>query len=509
MSRVSLPNAAMPLVLALDIGTSSVRAILFDREGRLVEQSEAQHPYRVSTTVDGGAEAPAEVVFDLLVRCLDEALDRIGDRATEIAAVGASCFWHSLVGLDGDGTSLTPIYYWGDTRSVHQVDQLRAEVDVEEMHRRTGCPLHSNFWPPKLRWLRDRDPEGFGRVKRWCSFAEYAWGRFQGTTDPGTSIAMASGTGMLNVHDLVWDEETVKVAGVTVDQLSPIIDFDAPYQGLADDYARRWPILDDVPWFPAIGDGACANIGGGAKRPDRLALTLGTSGAVRMVTTEVDLLVPDGLWMYRLDRQHGILGGGMSNGGNLTAWLRNLLGRDYDDAVWSRVGEREPDGHGLTVLPFLAGERAPAWNSHANGVIAGLTLATEPVDLLRAGMEAVAYRCGLVYRQLAPFAEQPHQIVAGGAAILNSPDWLQIIADVFNHDILAPDPDEEASARGAAVATLIAIGELAGFEAAPDPVQEAAVFRPDPARHQIYRAALDRHETLESLLFPHKGSWSN
>lgn len=508
MPRVSLANADAPLVLALDIGTSSVRALLFDRAGRMIEESEAQHRYQITTTPDGGAEAPAEMVFHLLVRCLDDVLQTVSSRANEIAAVGASCFWHSLLGLDESGSPITPVFYWGDTRSVHQVDLLRTEVNVKEMHARTGCPLHTNFWPAKLRWLSDHDPATFGRVAHWCSFAEYAWGRLQGSDNPGISIAMASGTGMLDIHRLTWDEPTLVISGVTRQQLSPLIDFDTPHVGLAPDYAERWPILAAIPWFPAIGDGACANIGGGAKQPDRLALTIGTSGAVRMVTTRVDHPLPGGLWMYRLDRDHGILGGGLSNGGNVPSFLRDLLGRDYTSEAWHTVGSMAPDAHGLTVLPFFAGERAPSWNAHANGVIAGLTLATEPAHILRAAMEAVAYRCALVYRQLAPFADDPHEIVAGGAAILNSPDWLQIIADVLNHELLAPAPDEEASARGAAVATLIAIGQIAGFDAAPDPVENAETYRPDRSRHQTYRAALDRHVRLESLLFPNVSTWT-
>jgi gluconokinase len=287
-----------------------------------------------------------------------------------------------------------------------------------------------------------------------------------------------------------------------------LIDFDTPARGLRTEYAKRWPPLATIPWFPALGDGACANVGGGATSPVRLALTLGTSGAMRMVTTATDLPIPDRLWMYRLDREHGVLGGALSNGGNLTAWLRDLLGHDHTSAVWRQAGEMPPDTHGLTLLPFLAGERAPSWTGHAHGVIAGLTLATGATDLLRAAMETVTYRFALIYEQLAPFAQQPHQIVAGGAAILNSPDWLHIVADVLNHEILAPDPDEEASARGAAVATLIAVGEIASFEAAPDPIDGAEIYRPDPARHQIYRAALDRHVRLESLLFPNRGTWT-
>jgi len=160
------------------------------------------------------------------------------------------------------------------------------------------------------------------------------------------------------------------------------------------------------------------------------------------------------------------------------------------------------------MLPFVAGERAPSWNAHAHGVIAGLTLATRPAELLRAGVEAVAYRLALVYEALAPFAAPGHQIVAGGAAILRSPTGLQIVADVLDHEVLAPPPDEEASARGAALAALVAIGALTDFDAAPDPLAEADLYTPDPARHARYREGLARHVRLESLLFPDGGAWA-
>lgn len=508
MPQVSLANADAPLVLALDIGTSSVRALLFDRQCRAIEESEAQHPYEITTTPDGGAEADAKDVFAIVLRCLDGATQFAGNRADEIAGVGASCFWHSLLGLDADGTPITPVLYWGDTRSVVQVDRLRGEIDPAALHARTGCPLHSSFWPAKLRWLRDRDEASFNRVAHWCSFAEYLRGRLHGPATAQTSISMSSGTGMLNVHYLDWDSDLQTITGIRREQLPTVIDFDTPAIGLLPDYAGRWPALSDIPWYPALGDGVCANVGGGATSPARLALTLGTSGAMRMVTTDVHLKLPDRLWMYLLDRTHGVLGGALSNGGNLTAWLRDLLGHDHTTEVWQRASRMAPDSHGLTMLPFVAGERAPSWNAHAHGVIAGLTLATEPVDLFCAAMETVAYRFALIYEQLAPSANQPHQIVAGGAAILNSPDWLQIVADVLNHEVMAPDPDEEASARGAAVAALVALQVFPSFEATPDPVGNATVYRPDTARHQIYRAAIDRHVRLESLLFPDGSDWT-
>ncbi len=162
MPRIVLADAESPLVLSLDMGTSSVRALLFDRLGRAVDGTEEQCGYDLRTTPDGGAEADAESLFALLLGCIDGSLGAAVARVAEIGGVGVSCFWHSLLGLDGDGNAITPIYYWADTRSVRQVDALRREIDVPAMHARTGCPLHSSFWPAKLRWVQRDDA---GRVR--------------------------------------------------------------------------------------------------------------------------------------------------------------------------------------------------------------------------------------------------------------------------------------------------------------------------------------------------------
>jgi gluconokinase len=507
MPAIPLNQAEAPLVLSLDIGTSSVRALPFDAHAHQIQDCEVQKPYTLRTGADGMAEYDAEPLFDLLMQVIDGALRRCGKRAGEIKAVASSCFWHSLLGLDENWNPVTPVYYWGDTRSTRQVDELRASLAGSDGNVRTGCPIHSSYWPAKLHWLAEEEPERFLGVRHWCSFAEYVDRRLFGERAAGVSIAMASGTGLLGVRTLDWDPEFLTITGLSPGQLSSLVDFDQPSSGLNAPYRSQWPGLADLPWFPALGDGACANVGGGAVSEARIALTLGTSGAMRTVTTDAGTTIPPGLWMYRLDRRHCVLGGSLSNGGNLLTWLRRLLGNDPNYAAWTRAGALEPDAHGLTLLPFVAGERAPSWNDHASGVIAGLTLATTGTELLRAAMESVAYRLGRIYGGLASALGDNHAIVAGGGAILNSPAWLQIVADVLGHEIHAPSSEEEVSARGAAIMALVAIGALPGIGAAPDPAEGSTVYRPDPARQAIYRAAMTRQTRLEHLLFRDGGSW--
>ena len=501
MSAVSLAAATAPLVLALDVGTSSLRALLFDRAGRAVADSEEQIVHRPRTTPDGGAEADAASLFNLLVRCVDGAFARAGDRATEIVAVGTTCFWHSLLGVDAAGDPTTPLLMWSDTRAAAQAAALRHELNPTATHARTGCRLHPSYWPAKLRWLAATQPAAVARTARWVSFAEYAAHRLHG--DWSVSPSMASGTGLLDVHRLIWDEPLLAALELAPDRLSPLAAEDGGAT-LHDPFAQRWPALAGVPWFAALGDGACANLGSGAVGPGRIALTLGTSGALRLVLPApagAPVPVPPDLWAYRLNREHAVLGGALSNGGNLLRWLRELMGVPADGETVRAATALPPDAHGLTVLPFVAGERAPGWHDRATGVVAGLTLATRPEHLLRAGFEAIAHRLARVYDALAPLATPDHEIVANGGAILPAPDRLALIADALGHELLALPPDDEASARGAAVAALVAVGAIAGVADLPDPAAGAARYRPNPTHHRAYRAARTRHERLEAALY--------
>lgn len=508
MPSVAPARAESPFVLALDLGTSSFRALIYDGRVRALAGLEQQLTYPIRTTADGGAEVDADDLIDLTARCVDGVLAAAGPEAAgRIAAVGVTSFWHSLVGLDGDGRPVTPVLIWSDSRSRRQVDELRRELDPEWVHQETGTFIHSSYWPAKLRWVRAERPAWWGRVRRWCSFTDYLSLRLSG--DGRTSISMASGTGLLATHRGAWQTDLAATGGIAPESLSELTDRDRPLAPLAGAWARRWPALASVPWFPAIGDGAAANVGSFACRPGRLALTLGTSGALRMVARTGRVTVPDGLWAYRLDADRYVLGGALSNGGNTTQWLMDLVGADFDDATLAAAAALPPDGHGLTMLPFLAGERSPSWNDHAAGAIVGLRLATTPADLLRLGMESVVYRFGQIADRLLPMAGEGPMVVANGGAILRSEPWLQITADVLGQPVVALSAEEEASAAGAAIVALVGAGHLADVEAAPDwaTAADSRRFVPDPDAHRIYAAASERQRALERRLFPEGGAW--
>jgi gluconokinase len=273
-------------------------------------------------------------------------------------------------------------------------------------------------------------------------------------------------------------------------QLSPISD--EPLRGLKDEWARRWPALREVPWFPAAGDGACSNIGCGCTRNDRLALMVGTSGAMRVLWKADSVEIPDGPWCYRADEKRFVMGGALSDGGNLIAWLRETLRLPEPEEAERLLAGMEPDSHGLTFLPLLAGERGPGWADEANGTIAGLSMSNTPVEILRAAMEAVALRFALIAEIIEKASPGEKEVIATGGGLLGSPTWTGIMADALGRPVITSGI-QEASSRGAALLALERLGELE-IEDAEAPLDE--VFEPDPERHEVYRKALARQRRL-------------
>ena len=499
MSIVETGEASRPLVLALDIGTSSTRALIFDRNGRTLRNSECQIEYELTTTPDGGAEVDAQELFELVCQSIDDVLRRT---PVEIAAVGIACFWHSLVGLDRSGEPTTPVYLWADTRSRQDIDEIRQEFDQTDLWRRTGCFLHSSYWTGKLRWLRRICPAVVDRTTEWCAFSDYLAKTLFGAD--GTSISMASSTALMNATTQEWDDLAVKAACVDPATLPSIRNQREPLGQLSAVFGQRWPALANCPWFGGIGDGACANVGSGGIGPDRIALTVGTSGALRMVTQQprgTRSSAPDSLWTYRLDDRRAVIGGAISNGGKVVDWLVELTGASFDGSEMDQAASLEPDSHGLTILPFLAGERAPIWSDWVTGAVTGLKLATTPADLFRAAMESVSYRLAMIYADLATQAERDHQIIANGGAILRSDAWVQMLADVMQRPIVTLPPGEESTARGAALMALEYAGLIDDLTDANDPVAYGRVIDPDPRRADAYKVAMKRQNHLLDLLY--------
>ncbi len=497
MDRISAPA-----VLSLDIGTSSVRGQVYGAEGQCLEGLGIQLPYSTTCTSDGGAFIDLDVLCELIFRAIDSAVADIRKNRISIAAVSCCTFWHSVAGIDDSGRSCTPLLYWNETRPETVLPDLSQALDLQAFTARTGCPMHASYLPAKILWLHRAMSQEARRVRYWMSIGEYLL--FKLTGQRICSCSMASATGLLDSAACRWDSITLAALPAEEKQLSRLVDAPDGIRGLQSPFAQRWPELRDALWFPALGDGACSNIGCGCVSPNRVAVMIGTSGAMRAAWRGDYCPPPSGLWCYRIDRHRPIQGGALSNGGNLGAWLRNVLdlspyGTDKGSQstlreIDSALCQLPPDGHGLTFLPFLAGQRSPRWNPHSTGTLHGLRLSTQPIHILQAGLEAVAYRFKLIHNLLAAQLSGDHIIVATGGGLLHSAAWVQILADVLGRGVYV-SPIAEASCRGAALIALESLGKLdISDRAILDTVHTVS---PRPEAHAIYRAALERHVDFE------------
>ncbi|MGZ4290940.1 MAG: gluconokinase [Gaiellaceae bacterium] len=434
----------MPSVLALDVGSSSVRAQRFGARAEPLDELKQER-------YDG--HDPQEIVQ--LVRKVVAGRDERSD------AVGASCFMHSLLALDKHGRPLTPVLGWRDSRSAEAAEWLRRVADPAAVHARTGAHLHPSYWPAKLAWLAEAEPEIFRRSARFVSFCDYLYAELLGA-EPASSLSMASGTGLVDLATGRWDAELLELLGVGEDRL---------------------PRISGEPhgsWYPALIDGACSNLGAGCLGRHRAALMVGTSGALRLLYETERPQPRPGLFLYRLDERRVLEGGALSDGGNLYSWLETTLAGAEGSLL-----DRDPDDHGLTFLPFLGGERSTGWDPDATGAIAGLTFDTTPLDIRQAALEGVALR----FAAIADLLPDLDEVVATGGGLLADPEWIQLMADALARPVTASSV-EEASLRGAAVAVL----ERLGHEAAPAPLGN--VFHPREARADAYRSARERQQRL-------------
>ncbi len=488
-----LPAANPPFILVLDIGSSSTRAVLFDATANMVPGTLVREKSAFDVAPDGTATDDPRALLQRVTRCVDAALAAVGPLRAQIAAVGCTTYAANLVGLDATGQPCTPIFTYADTRSDPAADQLRQSMDEQAVLQRTGCPLRTSYWPALLRWLAQSDAQLMNRVQRWSSVGEWLFETFLGRSH--LTYSFAAWTGLLNRRELTWDAELLNELPVDGAQLGSLADVDQLLSGLRETWVQRWPALAAVPWFSAIGDGAAANLGSGCVDRQRIALSVGTSGALRAVLPG-DPVVPLGLWCYRVDRTRPLLGGATSEGGNVLSWALQTLQLDAP-ALNEALLKPEHAGHGLIVLPFVAGERSPGWSGAARATITGIGTATTALDLARAALEGVTYRWAAIAELLRPAVGENPLVVASGGGLKHVPAWGQLIADALGLPV-AISAEPETTSRGVALVALRSLGRIRSFDDRPLLLKPA--FQPDPQRYAQHQEARARQAKLYQRL---------
>lgn len=470
----------MTRVLGLDLGSSSVRAVvceLVESDVRPIDGALARRSVTPRQEDDGTGELDPRAYVDGLIECLDELTER--DVLDGVELVATASQWHSILAVDSSGEPLSAALTWLDTRATP-----RAEPDdAEAFHARTGAWIHPLYWSTKLPWLR---AELGGSDLRFVGLPDYVRGVL--LDDDGTSVSVASGTGLLDLSACDWDDEALRIAGASRTEVPAIDAADQPTRRLAPTWRDRWPALADAEWHPVLGDGAASNLGSGCASSDAVALTVGTSMAMRVVHTEPpELELPWNVWRYRVDHRTLVSGIAFSGGGVLHASAVRLLGLDPDDPDQIEPSAVRPGGSGLIVVPLHAGSRPPGTIPPGSGAVVGLSLDTTPEELLAGTMDGVALEAARSLGGLEKVFGGPLDVVLGGGAVSASAWWRQSFAAALDRTVTIAS-DAEVGARGAAALAL-------GVEL-PRPAEPV---RPDPEDVERFSGQRARYARLRGV----------
>lgn len=476
----------MRYVIGIDIGTTHTKAVAFTEDGSILASAETSYP--VFTDEDGAHELEPAHLFDAALTVLLQVTeDRKPDEIA--AAVSFSAAMHSLILIGKDGKPLTRAITWADRRSEAYAEKLKASEAGRRIYRQTGTPIHAMSPLCKLLWLKDKKPELFFQAVRFISIKEYVWWRFLGKYQVDHSVASA--TGLFDIHRLEWSPEALALAGIKASALSEPVPTNH----------REWELIPtwrsiglpvESPWVIGASDGCLANLGTGAVRPGATALTIGTSGAVRMAVRSPEYDVRERLFSYILTSGLYIMGGATNNGGNAVQWYADVARQTLDQLALT--AEQAPAGcEGLVFLPYLLGERAPVWDASARGVFFGVRSIHGQPHFARAVLEGVTYGLRQIGASLEETVGPLEQIYASGGFTRNEA-WLQLIADVFQKTVHVT-AQADASAIGAAMLGWYALGVFS-LEQATALVPMGRTFTPDPSRAAIY---LDNYRIFSEL----------
>ena len=446
----------MPVVIGVDLGTTAVKAAAYGVGGRIGAVAR-RSTSGAASEVGGSPLAAVQRIAALRAATLDAVAEAVAAAPRKPDAVAVSTAMHGLVGLGPDGTPVTELVTWDDDRAASVVAGWVEDGSAGFIHERTGVPLHPMAPLAKLAWFAEQRPATAAAVDRWVDLKALAVQWL--TSDAVTECSSASGWGLMDIRSHRWDAAALDLAQVDSTRL-PTIESPTATRPLSASAAEHVGLAVGTPVVLGAADGPLGNVGVGAIKPGVAGLSLGTSGAVRLVVDEVPPAIP-GLFCYALAERQWVVGGAVSNGGNIVGWLANTLldGSDVGrppslDAVLDLAGGAPPGSEGLVMLPYLVGERAPLWDAEVPGAWLGLRRRHTRAHMARAALEGVAAGLGVITDRLNEVASVDEVRATGGA--FASPLWQQIVAAAIGRPMAIVHADD-GSALGAAAMGLLAL----------------------------------------------------
>ncbi|MGB3588614.1 MAG: gluconokinase [Tunicatimonas sp.] len=470
----------VPIMLGIDVGTTSVKVLAADIEGKNICAEDAS--YSLHQPQDGYREQDPREILEAVHRTVKAVLEQLNE---PIAGVSFSTAMHSLLAVDKDGNSITPMLTWADTRSQAYAEELRSSSLGDVIYQKGGAPIHAMLPLCKIAWLRDHQPNIFKQAYKFLSFKE--WLLYQWLGEYVVDYSMATATGLFNQKTLGWNEDALAFARIDSEQLSKPVPTTYVLQGLNKKVAEATGLPADIPIVMGASDGCLANLYASGLNPREATLSLGTSGAIRLISRNTTPDKEMRIFNYLLTEDHHVLGGPTNNGGIILNWLHENLyqGKCSYEEVLTKAAHVEPGTDRLVCLPYFHGERAPFWNERIQGGYFGVDPDHKVDYFARAALEGVIYNMYSIGQGLEDAAGSFDAIWADGG-VTRSDFMVQLIADIFSKPVYVAE-SHHGVAEGAIMLGSYALGLVDSLEDVVKNTKKEKEFIPNLALQEVYQ----------------------
>lgn len=475
----------MPYYMGVDIGTTSAKAVAFSEKGEVLASWSSG--YKMQHPLPGFSEQDPDEICAAVFESIQKVLSLA---AGPPLFVSFSAAMHALIVVNEEGKPITPCIIWADNRAADIALQLRNSERGDAVYHLTGVPLHAMSPLCKILWLRENDPKRFEKAHKFLGVKDYVFFRLFGEYVTDTSVASA--TGLLNIETLSWESSILSFAGICANQLPGIKDVRTIFQ-LPQQAATELGLPTGLPFVIGGSDGAMANLGTGATASGSMTVSIGTSSAARTTVRKPETDEKMRTFCYHVKDDAYIIGGPSNNGAVVLDWMKKKILESTETLsdLFAKAEMVPPGSDGLVFVPYILGERAPVWDSHAKGIFSGFSINHTQAHLIRATMEGVVFSAYCIVRILLEKKAITEIHATGGFA--HSDSWVQMLADVCNRNI-SVSAAVESSALGAVLLGIEAL-QLQPFARK----EVHRIFYPKKENHTAYQRAFETFEHFSKI----------
>jgi len=481
-------------IIAIDIGTSNCKAVVINNDAQVLKTFES--PTKPIEPKPGWNEQNADEIFNAVIKLLQQAISFCKEE--DVACVSFSSAMHSFLAVDKRGSPLINMITWADLRSAKYAHELEQKPIAKKLYETTGVPVHAMSPLCKLIWLKHEAKNIFNKAYKFISIKEYIFLKLFDKYVIDYSIAAA--TGLFDEKNLCWYDEALKIARINSNHLSELFPVEHFETALLPSIKKKLKIKKDIPFVLGASDGALANLGSGIINATNAAVTVGTSGAVRITSKQFLIDKKERLFCYYISDGFYVTGGAINNGGITLQWLmEKIFKENFKDektfrALLKEAAKIQAGANGLIFLPYILGERSPVWDETAKGAFIGLTSIHTKAHIIKAVLEGVCFSIVDVLHALEETSGAIKKIYLSGG-IIKSDEWVQILADISGKEIMVNEA-ADASALGAAFIGMKAIGMIKKITDAKMFLNNAKSFKPNKSNHTIYKKYLEIYRRL-------------